>query len=48
LVFPEVDYTKVDRMMGMNVTVVTLAKTDEEAFYLLHALGMPFRTRKAA
>jgi large subunit ribosomal protein L5 len=48
LVFPEVDYTKVDRTMGMNVTVVTTAKTDEEAFYLLHALGMPFRTRKAA
>ena len=48
IVFPEVDYTKVDRMTGMNVTVVTTARTDEEAFALLHALGMPFRKRKAA
>ena len=42
LVFPEIDYTKVERQRGMNVTIVTSAKTDEEAFALLKKLGMPF------
>lgn len=42
LVFPEIDYTKVERPRGMNITVVTSAKDDEEAFTLLKKLGMPF------
>jgi len=42
LVFPEVDYTKVDQSRGMNITVVTSAKTDSEAYALLKKLGMPF------
>jgi large subunit ribosomal protein L5 len=43
LVFPEIDYTKVERSRGMNVTIVTTARTDGEAFALLKRLGMPFR-----
>ncbi len=43
LVFPEIDYTKVERSMGMNITIVTTAKTDKEAYALLEKLGMPFR-----
>lgn len=42
LVFPEIDYTKVDRPRGMNITIVTSAKTDREARALLKKLGMPF------
>ncbi|NIM89341.1 MAG: 50S ribosomal protein L5 [Candidatus Aminicenantes bacterium] len=42
LVFPEIDYTKVERQRGMNVTIVTSAETDEEALALLKKLGMPF------
>jgi large subunit ribosomal protein L5 len=42
LVFPEIDYTKVERQRGMNITIVTSAKTDEEASTLLKKLGMPF------
>jgi large subunit ribosomal protein L5 len=42
LVFPEIDYTKVDRPRGMNITVVTSAETNEEAKLLLKKLGMPF------
>lgn len=42
LVFPDVDYDKVDKPKGMNVTIVTSAETDEQAFYLLRELGMPF------
>jgi large subunit ribosomal protein L5 len=42
LVFPEIDYTKVERQRGMNVTIVTSAETDEEALTLLKKLGMPF------
>ncbi|MBU1185298.1 MAG: 50S ribosomal protein L5 [Acidobacteria bacterium] len=42
LVFPEIDYTKVERPRGMNITVVTSAKTDKEAYALLKKLGMPF------
>jgi len=43
LVFLEINYAKVDKARGMNVTIVTTAKTDEEARNLLAALGMPFR-----
>jgi large subunit ribosomal protein L5 len=43
LIFPEVDYAKVDKMRGMNVTFVTSARTDEESKLLLQYLGMPFR-----
>jgi large subunit ribosomal protein L5 len=43
LLFPEVDYMKVDKARGMNVSVVTTAKTDQEARKLLQFIGMPFR-----
>ena len=43
LIFPEIDYMKVDKARGMNVCVVTSAKTDEEARKLLQFVGMPFR-----
>jgi large subunit ribosomal protein L5 len=43
IIFPEVNYDKVEKITGMNVTIVTTAKTDEEARYLLKYLGMPFR-----
>ena len=43
LLFPEIDYMKVDKARGMNISVVTTAKTDEEARRLLQLLGMPFR-----
>ena len=42
LIFPEIDYGKVDKARGMNVTVVTSAKSDNEAYELLKALGLPF------
>ena len=44
LVFPEVDYSKVDKAKGMNVSIVTDARTDAEALALLRHLGMPIRT----
>ena len=44
LLFPEIDYMKVDKARGMNVSMVTTARTDEEARRLLQLLGMPFRT----
>ena len=43
LLFPEIDYMKVDKARGMNVSFVTTAKTDEEARKLLQFIGMPFR-----
>ena len=43
LMFPEIDYLKVDKGRGMNISVITTAKTDEEARRLLQLLGMPFR-----
>ncbi|RKY59760.1 MAG: 50S ribosomal protein L5, partial [Candidatus Latescibacterota bacterium] len=43
IVFPEIDYDKIDKVRGLNVTIVTTARTDEEALVLLRALGMPFR-----
>ena len=47
LLFPEIDYMKVDKARGMNISVVMTAKTDEEARRLLHLIGMPFRTNQA-
>lgn len=43
-IFPEIDYTKVDVMKGMNVTMITTATTDREGYELLRLLGLPFRT----
>jgi large subunit ribosomal protein L5 len=43
LIFPEIDYAKVDKMKGMNVTIVTTAKSDDEGRALLKHMGMPFR-----
>jgi len=43
LIFPEIDYAKVDKQKGMNVTIVTTAKNDNEARALLKSFGMPFR-----
>ncbi|MEW6219574.1 MAG: 50S ribosomal protein L5 [Thermodesulfobacteriota bacterium] len=43
IVFPEIDYDKIDKIKGLNVCIVTTAKTDEECRYLLKMLGMPFR-----
>jgi len=43
IIFPEIDYDKVDKIRGMNVTIVTTAKTDSEAFELLKSFGMPFK-----
>jgi large subunit ribosomal protein L5 len=43
LVFPEIDYTKVEKTRGMNITIVTTARTNAEAMALLKKLGMPFR-----
>jgi len=45
IIFPEVDYAKVEKLRGMNVTFVTTARTDEESRVLLASLGMPFRTQ---
>jgi large subunit ribosomal protein L5 len=42
VIFPEIDLTKVDKSKGMNITIVTTAKNDEQARYLLRELGMPF------
>jgi large subunit ribosomal protein L5 len=43
LIFPEIDYAKVDKLKGMNVTVVTTARSDNQARALLRHMGMPFR-----
>jgi large subunit ribosomal protein L5 len=42
LIFPEIDYDSIDQVRGLDVTITTTAKTDEEAYELLRALGMPF------
>jgi large subunit ribosomal protein L5 len=42
LIFPEIDVNKVDRVKGMNITIVTTARNDEQALHLLRGLGMPF------
>jgi large subunit ribosomal protein L5 len=43
IIFPEVNYDKIDKIKGMNITIVTTARTDEEGMELLRLLGMPFR-----
>jgi large subunit ribosomal protein L5 len=45
LIFPEIDYARVDKTKGMNVTIVTTARTDDQARVLLKHLGMPFRAQ---
>lgn len=45
LIFPEIDYDKIDKIRGMDITIVTTAKTDEEARALLKHFGFPFRER---
>lgn len=42
LIFPEIDYDKIDKIRGMDIIIVTTAETDEEARELLSLLGMPF------
>ncbi|MFA5467668.1 MAG: 50S ribosomal protein L5 [Sphaerochaetaceae bacterium] len=42
IIFPEIDYDKIERVSGMNIAIVTTAKTDEEGYALLKKLGMPF------
>jgi large subunit ribosomal protein L5 len=48
LVFPEINYDNIDRIRGMEITIVTTAETDEEGFHLLRHLGMPFRGQGGA
>ena len=48
LIFPEIDIEKIDKVKGMNISIVTSARTDEEGRALLTALGMPFRKQSAA
>ncbi len=43
IIFPEIEYDKVDKVRGMNITIGTSAKSDEEAYELLRLMGMPFR-----
>jgi len=43
IIFPEIDYDKIDKIKGLNINIVTTAKTDEEGKALLRLLGMPFR-----
>ena len=45
IIFPEVDYDKVNQIRGMNITIVTTAQTDEEAYELLIAMGLPIRQK---
>ena len=48
IIFPEIDYDKVDKIRGMDITIVTTANTDEEGYELLKSLGMPFRILETA
>jgi large subunit ribosomal protein L5 len=48
IIFPEVDYDKIDKIRGLNVTIVTSAKTDDEGRALLQILGMPFKQKKSS
>lgn len=43
IIFPEIDYDKIDKIKGLNITIVTSAKTDKEAHFLLDKMGMPFK-----
>jgi large subunit ribosomal protein L5 len=45
IIFPEIDYDKIDQIRGFNITIVTSAKTDENARALLDAIGMPFKKK---
>ena len=45
IIFPEIDYDKINQIRGLNITIVTTAKTDEDAFELLLAMGMPIRQK---
>ncbi len=45
IIFAEIDYDKIDKIRGLGVTIVTTARTDEEAFFLLKEMGMPFRKK---
>jgi large subunit ribosomal protein L5 len=45
IIFPEIDYDKVDKVRGLNITIVTTAKSNEEAYELLSAMGLPFRKK---
>jgi len=47
IVFPEIDYDKIEKIRGLNITIVTSAKTDEECLELLKGFGMPFAKRSA-
>lgn len=46
IIFPEINYDKIEKVMGMNITIVTSAKTDEQAKSLLEMFGMPFSKKK--
>jgi large subunit ribosomal protein L5 len=48
IVFPEIDYDQIDEVRGMDITLVTSARSDEEAYELLKHFGMPFQTTEAA
>jgi large subunit ribosomal protein L5 len=43
IIFPEIDYDKIDKVKGMNISIITSARTDEEGKYLLNLMGLPFR-----
>jgi large subunit ribosomal protein L5 len=43
IIFPEIEYDKIEKIKGMNITIVTTAKTDEEARVLLKLMGVPFK-----
>jgi large subunit ribosomal protein L5 len=43
IIFPEIDYDKIDKIKGLNISIVTAAQTDEEGRELLRLLGMPFK-----
>ncbi|GAB4344107.1 MAG: 50S ribosomal protein L5 [Desulfobulbaceae bacterium] len=45
IIFPEIDYDKIDKIRGLNISIVTTAKTDEAAYDLLKLMGMPFRDK---
>ena len=48
IIFPEIEYDKIDAIRGMNISITTTAKSDEEARALLAAFKFPFRTERAA
>jgi len=48
VIFPEIDYSKIDRIRGLQISIITTAKSDEEGKRTLELLGMPFARRQAA